>query len=120
MKHYCFLCRKVNKRTKSCYCSVGCSAIVYGETHRQAARKYQRKQLKIGRCITCGAKRKRYAHHCDYHGLLNRLRMRKRNHGKPWGARGYGRHPLIPDSEFLRLEREFKHERKRSKGPENR
>ena len=57
--------------------------------------RWQLKQLALGRCARCGAKRKHYSVLCDSCQIDDRLRQQQRTGSRPWRAGRRGRPPKV-------------------------
>jgi hypothetical protein len=57
--------------------------------------RWQLKQIALGRCARCGAKRSHYTVLCDVCQVSDRLRQQKRTGSRPWHAGKRGRPPKV-------------------------
>ena len=57
--------------------------------------RWQLKQIALGRCARCGAKRKHYTVLCDSCQVNDRLRQQQRTGSRPWHEGKRGRPPRV-------------------------
>jgi len=57
--------------------------------------RWQLKQIALGRCARCGAKRTHYSVLCDFCHITDRVRQQERSGRRPWQKGKRGRPPKV-------------------------